>query len=125
MPFATVDDLRSRWKGAAGEDDEALAALIEDASLLVRVKYPMIEESPEGPLADVLKFVVSSMIRRAANVAGFEGFSSYSETAGQFQQNFRLSNSGENLYVSASEQELIERALFGPERSAGSFTAEG
>lgn len=125
MLYATADDLRSRWKGAASESDEDLRSMIEDASMMVKVRYPQIPEEPGGELGQVLTFVVCSMIRRASNMVGFEGFSSFSETAGQFQQNFRLANGGEHFYISDSEAQLIEGALYGSGGSAGSFEAVG
>lgn len=126
--FATVDDLVARWLNIPDDLPEPiLEAKLEDATVWLQVKYPSLPENPDGKIVSVLKMVTCNMVKRSLANPDYEGLTSYSETAGQFTESITLSNtSGDNLYLTKQEQELIEGILFGTSTgTAGSFEARG
>lgn len=125
--FATVNDLRQRWSAAPPEGmmDEQLQTRLDDASVWLRIQYPMIPDSPDGLLSEALRIVACSVVRRAENTADLEGYQSFSEAAGPFTETVRTHGDGSNFYLTKQEKELIEQALSGGSGSAGSFEAVG
>lgn len=127
MAYATVDQLQSRWPNMPEDVNlDQVEARLEDASTWIRVKYPDLPTRPSADLQGVLTMIVSNMVRRSFSNAEYEGVASYSESAGVFSESRTFHpGSGDNLYLTKQEAELLEFALWGPRRAAGSFEVRG
>lgn len=122
MAFATLPELEARWPNKPPMiDEDQILAKLEDATFWLMSRYPTIPTDPDETMAGILRLIVCNMVRRAFNNADFEGMSRYSETAGNFAETMSFYSSGDNLYLTKQEIELIENALFG---SGGAFAFE-
>ncbi|MNW35802.1 Phage protein Gp19/Gp15/Gp42 [compost metagenome] len=111
-PFATIEDLKKHWPALPPEDvPEAEQKLIE-ASLVIRAKYPDIDQRiASGELdRDVVTYVVCRMVRRALDTPEDvpENATQMSFTAGPFSQSATFRNTDGALYLGKSDKELLE-----------------
>lgn len=111
MIYATPEELAARWPNKPSDiPDEMIAARLEDASVWITARYPL-PAFIEEPLSGVLRILVSNMVRRSFTNQDFEGVSRYAETSGPFSETTSFYSSGDNLYLTKQEEQLIESAL--------------
>ena len=111
-PFATIEDLKKHWPALPPEDvAEAEQKLIE-ASLVIRAKYPDIDQRIASGELDraVVTYVVCRMVRRALDTPEDvpENATQMSFTAGPFSQSATFRNTDGALYLGKSDKELLE-----------------
>lgn len=112
LPFATVDDLESRWRPMGAGERERAGALLMDASVKIaaamsRRGLPL--ENPEDEyLGQSLLSVCCSMVARAMQVPdGMLGVTSHSQGAIGMTESFSYANPGGDLYMTRAEREQL------------------
>lgn len=121
MIYATPVELASRWPNKPDDiADEMILAKLEDASVWLAARYPL-PTLIEEPLAGVLRILVCNMVRRSFTNQDFEGVSRFAETAGAFSETTSFYSSGDNLYLTKQEEQLMDSALYG---SNGAMSVE-
>ncbi|APU20945.1 Gp19/Gp15/Gp42 family protein [Actinoalloteichus sp. GBA129-24] len=114
-PFATVEEFRARY--SSGLSDERIAALLDDASELIRARRPRIDEwiASDRVRAGAVRAVVIQMVARAATAAETR-LGLQSETVPE--HSYALTTAAANgLYIMTAEladitpQEDAERAF--------------
>lgn len=112
MKYATVEQLRTRWRGYPdGMEDATVEALLDDAAVWLRATFPAIPAEPPPALADVLRVVSLAMVKRALLSDGSEGLSQQQATAGSFSISSSFSNPTGALYLTGQERAMLEEAL--------------
>ncbi|GAA1881950.1 hypothetical protein [Williamsia serinedens] len=126
-PYATIEDLASRWTIPANVEGGTVDTLLADASVWLRSWFPnldgLVEHGVIDPSAPVM--VSCSMVKRAILNADTEGARSEqrSQTAGVYTDstNRVFSNPEGNLYITAEERNLLQ----GQPATAASVMARG
>lgn len=116
--FATADDVRLRWAGAPANDG-LIEAVLEDAAVWLRAWYPSIPAEPSDTLLSALRMVSVSMVKRSLLSADNGHLESMTDTAGPFSQARSFRNPEGNLFLTAQERTMLDRAL-GVELGRGS-----
>lgn len=103
--FATKNDVAARWRALTVAEETLVDVLLEDASDMIRVRWPDIDDRVAAGTVDAktLTRIVSAMVRRAVMNRSIEGVASQQTTAGPFSQNVTLSNADGNLYLTAQD----------------------
>lgn len=102
IPFATVSDLESRWRGLSEAEQARAEVLLADASALIRDTVPK-----WGQVSDqTLRVICCAVVRRAMSVDVDlpDGVSSFNETAGPFSQQMSFANPTGDLYLTRAEK---------------------
>ncbi|UUX60170.1 phage Gp19/Gp15/Gp42 family protein [Glutamicibacter halophytocola] len=111
-PFATIEDLKKHWPALPPEDEAEATQKLVEASLVIRTKYPGIDQRiANGELdKDVVTYVVCRMVRRAMDTPEEvpENATQMSFTAGPFSQSATFRNTDGALYLGKSDKELLE-----------------
>lgn len=104
--FASVGDLELFWRPLTSEEEPRAELYLSSASAIVRARVSDVDERiGSGELsADLVKFVVLQMVKRALMSAD-DGVGVVQEqhTAGPFNYQRSFSNPQGNLYLSKSE----------------------
>lgn len=108
--FAIPDDVATRWRPLTAAEQATAAALIDDASDIIRVRFPDTDARiTAGSLsAGSVRRVVAQMVKRAMLNRDQEGVESQSQSAGPFSMTARFSNPSATLYLTAEEVRLFE-----------------
>lgn len=103
--FATTGQVAARWRALTAAELSLIAVLLDDASDMIRVRWPDIDDRivAETVSADTLVRIVSGMVRRAVMNRATEGVGQTSVTAGPFSQQMTLTNTDGNLYLTAQD----------------------
>lgn len=110
--FATVQDVRTRWRGYPdGLEATTVEALLSDAAVWLRATFPTIPENPPPGVADVLRVVSVAMVKRALLADGSEGLTQQQATAGSFSVSQSYSNPNGALFITGQERAMLEAAL--------------
>lgn len=102
--YATLDDLKARWRDfPIGGDDHALV-LLEDASALMRAECPSLDAVDPA----VLRMVCVDVVRTAMHTpdAG-AGVSSLNLAAGPFSQQVSFRDDSSDLYLTRKHKRLL------------------
>lgn len=107
-PFATPADVAARWRPLTPAEEELAVTLVEDASAILRAKYPDVDARiTTGDLAaDNAVQVVAGMVKRAL-LAPADGVDSTSETVGPFSYSTRYANAMQALFTTVADDLLI------------------
>lgn len=109
--FAGVADLEGRWRTLTAEERNTAHVLLGDASAIVRGEVPDIDARlgavPPTLDADIPKFVVCGMVKRAMMSVDVEGISSAMDVAGPFTQQRSYANPQGNLYLNKQDKRLL------------------
>lgn len=110
--YATVEDLRLRWPDCRLSDEQA-TVMLEDASTWLAVSYPAIGSAPVDPVAQVVRLIACSMVKRAAMAETYqiEGVTSATDTSGPFSDQRVFANPQGNYFITAQERATLEAAL--------------
>lgn len=108
-PFATATDVADRWRPLTSAEATVAAALVGDASALIRARFPGIDAqvASGGVGADVLRMVVAGMVKRAL-IAPADGVSQESESTGPYSHSQSFANPLRNVFLTAAELVLIQ-----------------
>jgi hypothetical protein len=105
VALASVEDVAIRWRPLTSEEMIIVETLLEDASDMVRVRFPNVD-------ADILAGtvraatavrVVAGMVRRAMMNRDNEGITQGAETVGPFSVSHSYANPSGNLYLSKDD----------------------
>jgi hypothetical protein len=114
QPFATPAEVAARWRPFLGNEDTTAGILVQDASAMIRVRKPEIDELIEvvppatRPRLDptIPKIVVCAMVKRAMLAAGYsDGIATEQTTGGPYSQTLTYTNPSGNLYLTKSEKQ--------------------
>lgn len=102
IPFATVSDLESRWRGLSEAEQARAEVLLADASALIRDTVPDWPQISD----ETSRAICCAVVRRAMSVdVGLpDGVSSFNETAGPFSQQMSFANPTGDLYLTRAEK---------------------
>lgn len=120
-PFATPDDVAARWRPLTSAEEGMAAALLTDASAMIRAEYPGIDgQVTSGAVdPDVLVAVVAGMVKTAmiGGVNG-DGARSVAQGAGPFTVSTTYVNPTGALYLTP----VMDRMIRGYKPAAASHT---
>lgn len=118
--FASSDDVADRWRPLS-EDEQALVnVLIDDASTLLRARFPGIDDQIGSTLDEgTVTIVVSNMVRRAL-IAPLDGVSQETQTTGPYSHSTSFANPMRNVFLTAADEMLI--LGYRPAAVSGSFS---
>ena len=102
-PFATADDLASRWHELTEAEQAKAETLLDDAS------DKIITDGPNGAQASetTLRRICCAMVKRAMLNEGMEGVSQNTQTANGFSEANSYSNPDGDLYLTKSEKRSL------------------
>lgn len=124
--FATSADLKRRWKGYRDADEELATQLLADASLWIRAWVPdAAAYAGKTDVADALTMVACAMVKRAMANEDADGIESRSETVGPYSEQVAFRNPDGNLYMTKSEQSLLDGLCGGNTAGAVSMSGGG
>ncbi len=109
-PFADPSDVAARWRPLTPAEEETAAALLQDASALLRASYPGIDDQVASGAVDpdVMVAVAANMVKTAMiGLAAGGGATQYSETVGPFSTSTSFANPTGNLFVTQAMDAMI------------------
>lgn len=106
--FATVNDVAARWRPLTPAETTVAQALVEDASSLIRARFPGIDAQVANGAIDpgILVIVASNMVKRAL-VAPLDGVSQESEGTGPYSHSQTFANPMRNVFLTEADLTLI------------------
>ena len=109
MAFATVDDLRDRWSGVAGQgfDEDVASVLLDDAAVMLS---SLVKVDPsDANQAEALKIVSCNMVKRAMTTMSSDayGVTQQSISADIYTQSWTYANSQGDLYLTRAEKRML------------------
>lgn len=106
-PFATVDDLETRWHTLLETERKQAGELLADASDKIRQRVPHVNDLQWVEThSRTLKRVCCSMVKRAMQQLSSgtpEGVTQSSESTGPFANSYTWSNPDGNIYLTKEE----------------------
>lgn len=107
--LATPQDVADRWRSLTPDEIALAAALLGDASSIVRAQYPGIDTqlSADVSLAGNVTTVVAGMVKRAMILGDNEGVRSETETTGPFSISRQYQSAANALALNDNDQLLI------------------
>ncbi|MCW2898487.1 MAG: hypothetical protein JWO67_752 [Streptosporangiaceae bacterium] len=106
--YASVQDVANRWRPLTSAEAAVASYLVDDASTLIRARFPGIDAQVSGGSVDpeILRIVVSGMVKRAL-IAPEDGVTQESEGTGPFTHAQTFANPMRNVFISAADLVLI------------------
>lgn len=107
--LASPQDVADRWRPLSTDEVSLAAALLGDASSIVRAQYPGIDASiTSGALpADNVTAVVAGMVKRAMILGDNEGVKSDTQTVGPFSLSRQYQSAVSSLAINDTDALLI------------------
>lgn len=108
--LATPQDVADRWRSLSPDEIALAAALLGDASSIVRAQYPGIDtqlSTDTSGLAQNVVTVVAGMVKRAMILGDNEGVRSETETTGPFSISRQYQSAANALALNDNDQLLI------------------
>ena len=109
MFVVTVQDVADRWRTLTPDEEKLAAALLGDASGIIRAQYPGIDATVDAgalPNANVAA-VVAGMVKRAMILGENEGVKSDTETVGPFSLSRQYQTAVSALGLTDTDRLLI------------------
>lgn len=103
-PFATVEDLESRWHTLTASEHDKAQTLLEDATQLIMDICPRWESASERTRTAVCCAVV---IRKLTVSDEYLGVTNSQQTAGSFSESFTYSNPMGDMYLTKAEKRRL------------------
>lgn len=100
QPFATVDDLQSRWHPLTEAEQTRAAALLDDASDLIRSQCPTWRNASDKTLRRITCQVVKTAMVGQAGA----GITQESGTTGPFSASYTYANPAGDLYLTRAQK---------------------
>lgn len=117
-PFASVDDLAARWRPLSAQEAATARALLNDASALIRARFPGISAQVGGPVDPAALVAVTVGMVKRAMIAPTDGVMSTTEALpGGFSRGQTFANPLGNVFLTAADLTLI----LGYQPAGGSF----
>lgn len=112
-PYATIGDLVDRWRPLSASEETTAAALLSDASAMMRVEFPTLDARiAAGTMpVDITRMVACSMVKRAMSTSGLEGVSSQQESAGTLSRSVTYANPMGNIYLTKQDRRMLGRPV--------------
>lgn len=101
--YAAVEDVTARWRAMSDSEETRCAALLADASDLIRTTCPNWQTAG----ADTLRRVTCAAVIRALQSGDMAGVTQSSQTAGPFSQSWSYSNPSGDLYLTKAEKKAL------------------
>lgn len=105
-PFASVEDLESRWRELDPDEEDCASVLLEDASSFLVSEFrrvgKKIDTDDEIVLSN-LKRVCCSIVARSYP-DDTDGISQFSQTAGPFSSSQTIANPARDMYLTKQER---------------------
>lgn len=107
--LATPQDVADRWRSLSSDETSLAAALLGDASAIVRAQYPGIDAqlATDTDLASNVITVVAGMVKRAMILGDNEGVRSETQGAGPFSFTRQYQSAANSLALNDNDQLLI------------------
>jgi len=104
-PLATVEDVIARWRPLSTSEQLVAETLIEDASDMIRVRWPDVDARlfVETLRKQTVVRIVAGMVRRALMNRDAEGVEQLSHSTGPFGQSTSFVNPNNNLYLTTDD----------------------
>lgn len=102
-PFASVDDLASRWHAFTSEERPRVEAVLDDASDVIMTYCPLWAEASPA----TLRRITCAIAKRALLGADTAGVSQSTQTAGPYTESFSYSNPAGDLYLTKAEKQAL------------------
>ncbi|MBF6422025.1 Gp19/Gp15/Gp42 family protein [Nocardia farcinica] len=130
MAFADHSDLEARWRVLPPEEEARADVLLEDAATWLGVWFKAYGDlvalaAADPQLAEMLKILSCSMVRRAMTTGAIEGAQSTYQVMGPFSTQVAFKNPDGGLYVLTSERDAILSLLGANAAGAVSITSPG
>lgn len=130
MAFAEADDLQARWRTLSQEEKDRATVLLEDAATWLAVWFKAYGDlavlaSADSQLAEMLKILSCSMVRRAMTTGAIEGAQSIYQVMGPFSSQVAFKNPDGNLYIYESERDAVLSLLGANATGAVSISGPG
>lgn len=112
-PFATVAHLQKHWPELPAELEEVAKTKLEEASIIIRGLYPVVDARLESGVLKVetVRLVVCQMvatvIKRELNTPEGEDVTQQSFTAGSFTQSLQFRVREAELFLSRLHRQLL------------------
>lgn len=110
-PFATVDNLQTRWKTLSDIEKSRAEALLMDASVIVLTmcaKHGVEIDSGDELQAMNLERIVCEMVKRAMlSPVDQAPLSQFSQTAGSYSESGTYVNPTGDLYMTAKDKQSL------------------
>ena len=129
-PFATAEQLATRWHALSNEEALKADTLLGDAAFWLKVWFSEFGDletlaASDELLAQGLEILSCSMVKRALIGGDSEGMSSQYQTMGPFASQVSYKNPEGNLYLSTKEFDGIAALLGASSTGAVSMTSPG
>jgi hypothetical protein len=106
--FANTLDVAARWRPLTSAEESVAEALLVDASLVIRARFPGIDGQIDSGQVDsnAVVSVVAGMVKRAM-IAPADGVTQQSEGTGPFSHSQTYANPLGNVFLTAADVTLI------------------
>jgi hypothetical protein len=103
-PFASPQDVADRWRPLTEDELPKVSALLRDASVTIRARFPGIDSQVTSGAVDkdAVLAVCSRMVKRAM-LAPSDGISQTSETVGPYSGSQTYANPLGNIFLTAAD----------------------
>lgn len=109
-PFATVDELETRYRLLSDTERERASTLLSDASALLRAEFVRagkeIDEEDELQQANLVR-VCCSMVKRVMASGLDEDVSSINRMAGSYSEQRTFANPTGDMYITKNERRAL------------------
>ncbi|MBJ8342780.1 hypothetical protein JGU71_28210 [Antrihabitans sp. YC3-6] len=114
-PFATPQDVESRWRPLSVSESAIATTLLADASQMIRERWPDIDARiASGAVAELTVVrIVCGMVKRAMLAPEADGVSQQSLSALQFGMTRTFANPTGNLYFNAADIAALDGPTVG------------
>ena len=112
MTYATADDVEAGWKTLSQAEKDRATVLLDDAAWWLNVWFLEFGDlealaADNERLAEGLKILSRSMVRRAMTTGNIEGAQSTYQVMGPFSTQVAFRNPDGNLYLNTGERDAI------------------
>lgn len=110
VAFAEVSDLERRWRPLSDSEKSTAAALLEDASEIVRADCSDAGVNADAIAAARTRMVVCAIVKRAMHAAASEvadGVTTFSSGTGPFTESLTFANPTGDLYLTKAEKRRL------------------
>lgn len=103
-PFADPDDVAARWRPLTAAETTTAQALLQDASALIRQRFPGIDSQVTSGAVDpgILTMVAANMVKRAL-VTPDDGVAQETQGMGPFSRGQTYANPLQNVFFTQAD----------------------
>lgn len=105
VPYATIDDLESRWRPLGEDEKERATTLLLDGSRIIDTLLGHVVSESKS---DVAKYVVCNMVKRVMIVPLDQAsLTSEQRTAGPYSEMLNFANPTGDMYLTSAEKKML------------------